>query len=114
MVRVSDLVAVSFPGIKVMNFLGDDAAPTAPPAPLPSTAASGDAAIMGIGAAGAILVSAGLVVAGMYYWKTAPKVSGFWKGWGYYNGTAAYLGAGVYALAALGLGGAAVVSAVKS
>jgi len=51
-----------------------------------------------------LLVSAGLmVVGGMYYWKTAPKQKGFWKGWGYVNGTMAYVGAGLYTLAGLGV-----------
>ncbi len=42
-----------------------------------------------------------MIVSGLYFFKTAPKEKGFWKGWGYVNGGLSYLGAAGYALGGL-------------
>lgn len=79
-----------------MSFLGADAAPVPQDPDVTSRAAS----------AGIILAAGGLATAMMavgaaYFWKSAPKMQGFWKGYGYVSAVLGTVGAVAYGIGTL-------------
>jgi hypothetical protein len=114
MIKMQDVIEATSPVSLVGRYFGDTT-PVPPPPVVAMSSETNAVAAMGLGAlSGLSLVYAAVaIVGGIYFFKTAPKEKGFWKGWGYVNGGLSYIAAGTMGLAALGLGGAAIVGAVK-
>jgi hypothetical protein len=101
-IKVQDVIETTNPVSLVGRYsgLGQEPSPAASAGPIEGSLG----ALSGL----ALFYGAIAIVGGVYFFRTAPKESGFWKGWGYVNGVLSYGSAAILGLAALGLGGAAI------